>query len=255
MTEITQSSSGNDADDYAADDPTGRLRRYESKTQTALDVLALLTLWIVVVPPSDLIPSHPSVALALRLMLSAIYGVDMTIRTRLATRHWRYLRTHPVGVVAVIFPPVRVIFSLRLVTAMFRRGNLARFLAAASILLLNFALIVFFYERNASGANIRTLGQSMWWAVSTVSTVGYGDYYPVTAPGRIAATCIMAIAVLVIAVVTAHISSEFVDQTARRHAASTTIGPDDSQEPSLADLDRRLARIEALLTQATNAGG
>jgi voltage-gated potassium channel len=253
MIETTQSSRKNGTDVDAAD-PTGRLRQYMSKTQTALDVLALLTLWIVVVPPADLIPTHPNDALAFRVTLSVIYGIDMTIRARLATHHWRYLRTHPVDVVAVIVPPVRVIFSLRLVTSMFRRGNLARFLETASILVLNLALIVYFYERNAAGSNIHTFGQSMWWAVTTVSTVGYGDYSPVTVPGRIAATCIMAIAILVIAVVTAQVSSAFVEQATRHHAEPSTPDPDDPKEPSLADLDRRLARIEAFLSRATNGG-
>jgi voltage-gated potassium channel len=254
MTNSPQSANS-DATTDDPEDPTGRLDRYMGGSQSALDVLALLTLWIVVVPPGDIATTHAGyvVAFAVRVSLSIIYGIDMTIRARLARRHWRYVATHPIGAAAVIFPPIRVLFSIRLVGSMFRRGNLGRFMLTASILLLNGAVVVYFYERHATGANIRSLGQSLWWAVTTVSTVGYGDYYPVTVPGQIAATFIMAIAVLVLAVVTAQIASSFIDQAARR---ATDANPTAAVEPqvTLADLAQRLARIENLLATQPGRG-
>ena len=68
------------ADD--AEDPTGRLRQYMLKTQSGLDLLALLTLWIVVVPPGDLTTTHAGylAAILARVTLSVIYGIDITIR-------------------------------------------------------------------------------------------------------------------------------------------------------------------------------
>ncbi len=231
------------------DDPSGRLAAYMARTQTALDLIALLTLWLVVVPPGDFGTTHDAqnIALTVRLALSGLYGLDMTIRAVLAKRHFRYLGTHPLGLLAVAFPPVRLVFSLRLVRSLFRRGNLQRFLIAAAFLVLNGAIIVYFLERHAAGSNIHTLGESVWWSAVTVTTVGYGDYYPVTTGGQVAAAFIMAIGILTLAVVTAQVSSSFVDQAARRRAGAA------SQEPSidavtLADLAGRLARIEDLLT-------
>jgi Ion channel len=101
----------------------------------------------------------------------------MTIRSALARRHGRYLLTHPLGVVSVIFPPVRVLFSLRLVRSVFGAGNLHRFLLAASVLVINGAIIVYLYERHAPKSNIHTLGDSLWWSAVTVTTVGYGDFF------------------------------------------------------------------------------
>ena len=148
------------------DDPTGRLAAYLTRTQTALDILALLTLWIVIVPVADFGDERNlrDFGLSFRLLLSLTYGVDMAIRTRLAQRHWHYLRTHPLGVLAVIFPPVRVLFSLRLIRQLFQRGNLRRFLIAALLLMLNGALIVWLFERDVPDANIVTLGDSIWWS-------------------------------------------------------------------------------------------
>lgn len=66
------------------------------------------------------------------------------------------------------------------------------------IILGVFILIVFFggiavylAEHEHRGANITNLGDAFWWAIGTIATVGYGDYYPVTIPGRIIAVFIM----------------------------------------------------------------
>jgi len=160
------------------------------------------------------------------------------------------LITHPVGLAAVILPPVRVIFSLRLVRSIFRRGHLARFLLAASVLVLNGAIIVYLVERHAAHSNIHTLGESLWWSVTTVTTVGYGDYVPVTTAGRVTACFIMAIGLLTLAVLTAQVASSFVAQGASRPQR----GPqaDAAREVTLAELDRRLARIEELLAATTS---
>jgi hypothetical protein len=101
-------------------------------------VLALATLWLCVVPPRDFSTAHNArnIALTTRVAISAVYGIDLAIRSALARRHGHYLLTHPLASASVILPPVRVIFSLRLVRSMFRRGNLGRFLLAASVLVL-----------------------------------------------------------------------------------------------------------------------
>jgi voltage-gated potassium channel len=230
------------------DDPLGRLAAYQSRTQTPLDILALLTLWIVVVPPGDF-GSWSTEAVAARVTLSAVYAVDLYIRARLVRRPWHYVRTHWLSLVVVLVPPLRVVFSVRLIRSVFRRGHLERFLAVALLLVVNGAVAVYFYERHAVGSNIHTLGDSLWWAMVTVTTVGYGDYYPVTALGRIAALFIMATGILTLAVVTAQVASSFVDQGSRRRAAVTS-PRSESTEVSLAELAERLARIEELLSRS-----
>lgn len=225
----------------------GRMAEYEARTRDPLDLLALSTLWLVVVPPGDFGHRVTYVVLAFRVALSAVYGIDIAIRSALAPRHVHYALTHPVALISVLVPPVRVIFSIRLVRSVFRRGHLGRFLLAAAVFVLNGAIIVYLFERHAPGSNIHTLGDAVWWAFVTVTTVGYGDFYPVTTWGRITACFIMGTGLLTLAVVTAQVASSFVIQAPSRARPAP---PDQGarREVTLAELDERLARIERLLT-------
>jgi voltage-gated potassium channel len=236
---------GADADG-AVNDPE-RLAEYEARTREPLDLLALATLWLVVVPWWDYGHGAKYVVLAFRIALSVVYGIDLAIRSSLAPRHVRYALSHPIALASVLYPPVRVFFSIRLVRSMFRRGHLARFLTAAAVLVLNGAIIVYLFERHAPGSNIHTLRDAVWWSLVTVTTVGYGDFYPVTTGGRVTACFIMGTGLLTLAVVTAQVASSFVAQGPSRPRPA----PQDEaarREVTLAELDQRLARIEQLLT-------
>ena len=250
MNNIARPPRANGAGDSHADDLSGRLVAYEQRAQTPLDLLALATLWLTVVPPWYF--GHDVILWVIRAGLSVVYGADLTIRGRLAGRPVHYALTHPVALASVVLPPLRVIFSVRLVRSMFRRGHLERFLLAALVLVLNCAAIVYLFERHAPGSSIHTLGQSVWWALVTVTTVGYGDYTPVTVPGRITACIIMGTGLVTLAVITAQVASSFVAQgasPARRTPQPQAAPP----EMTLAELDRRLARIEQLLISATSS--
>ena len=252
MTDIAPRPGADTGGDPGMDASAGRLEAYQVKTQTALDLLALATLWFVVVPPWDYAPDVRGIAWAIRIALSVVYGIDLAIRSILARRPVHYVLANPLALASVLLPPVRVIFSLRLVRSMFQRGHLARFLLAATVLVLNGAIIVYLAERHAPHSNIHTLGQAVWWSLVTVTTVGYGDFYPVTLPGRITAGLIMITGLLTLAVVTAQVASGFVAQGPRR--AQRRPQPQAAPpEVTLAELDRRLARIEQLLTAASSS--
>ncbi len=247
--------------DDLLEDPTGRLARYTAATRTPLDLLALLTIWIVVVPPGDF-GRWSTAALVTRVAVSVVYAVDISLRTLLARRHVHYLLHHLVGVAAVAFPFIRVLFSLRLLHSIFRRGSLVRLLVAATVLVLDGAAIVYLFEHGARGANIHTFGEAVWWAMVTVTTVGYGDYTPVTVEGRIVAVFVMMVGLLTLAVVTAQVASTFVDQSRQQSAAGPDPdtdpdpGPDGSPDPGAGAADapalhRRIEQLEAALAANT----
>jgi voltage-gated potassium channel len=73
------------------------------------------------------------------------------------------------------------------------RGQYAAFitLMAAMIVLSICSALVLQFESHSAEANITTGGDALWWALVTITTVGYGDYYPVTAAGRITGFFVM----------------------------------------------------------------
>jgi voltage-gated potassium channel len=249
MNEIAQRLGRGFDDDPGLYDPSGRLAAYEARTRTPLDLLALLTLWLVLVPPWDFGHDVQDIWWTIRIGLSVVYGIDLAICSVLARRHVHYVFTHPLVLASVVFPPVRVIFSFRLVRSMFRRGHLVRFLVAAALLVLNGAILVYVLERHAPHSNIHTLGESVWFSLVTVTTVGYGDYTPVTPAGRVTACFIMATGLITLAVITAQVASSFVAQAPERSQRGR---PANAAPPdvTLAELDQRLARIEELLLTA-----
>jgi voltage-gated potassium channel len=94
------------------------------------------------------------------------------------------------------------------------------------------------------------IGRGMWWAVQTVTTVGYGDAVPNTVLGRLMGTVVMVTGIGFIAVVTAAVTASFVE-TARRRLGHR----DERLAAELAALDERLARIEELLTEREKQSG
>ena len=225
-----------------------------------LDLLALVSLWFIVVPPSVITAKNDAywVFLSLRVALSLVYATDITIRTYLAPHRIFYLRHNKLSVASVIFPFLRVLFSLRLLRSVFQRGSLGKFVLAATLMFLNLTIIVYLFERHAPGANIKSFGNAIWWAVVTVTTVGYGDYTPVTWQGRSAAVLLMFVGFAVLATITAQISSSFIDQAARARAKESgppaaTAGDGGDVGTQLAALTEQIARLEARLGGAAPA--
>jgi voltage-gated potassium channel len=76
-------------------------------------------------------------------------------------------------------------------------------------LVLDFgSMIMLHVEKGREGANIQTTQDAFWWALTTVTTVGYGDRFPVTAPGRFVAAMLMVAGITLFATFTAFLSSK-----------------------------------------------
>ena len=73
------------------------------------------------------------------------------------------------------------------------------------------ALAVLDVERNAPDANITSAGDALWWACTTVTTVGYGDRFPVTTQGRFIAVALMLVGIAVVGSLTAVIATWLIE--------------------------------------------
>jgi voltage-gated potassium channel len=97
--------------------------------------------------------------------------------------------------------------------------------------------------------NFSSIGSGLWWAVQTVTTVGYGDHVPTTVAGRLIASLVMLVGIGFLTVITAAITSTFVSRSSREQALSGA----GSSTPELREIAERLERIEAALTDRPSA--
>lgn len=203
-----------------------RVTRWTERTQTPLNVIALLTIWLSVTPITVMLDftSYREWWLVGRGLLSLLYALDIGTRAVLSKQPLRYVMAHPLSALVVLFPPLRLFFSIRLLRTMFSKGNLVQFLAVAVLLVLNGAVLVVIFEHSAPDASITSIPIALWWTACTVSTVGYGDYTPVTLGGRIVAVCIMLVGLTSVAVITAQIASSFMDQASSRRESEVEDG-------------------------------
>ena len=98
--------------------------------------------------------------------------------------------------------------------------------------------------------------RGMWWALQTVTTVGYGDVTPQDKIGRLVASVVMFEGIALLAIVTAAVTSSFVERAQRaRQAAEATAEKDEAArlDARFDDLDGRLDRVEAMLRTLTNS--
>ncbi|MFC9424949.1 potassium channel family protein [Streptomyces sp. NPDC056987] len=196
-----------------------RLRGWERRTELPLLVASPLFLacYAVRVLAEGPDPFWRNLALALSLLIWAAFVVDYGVRLVLSGEGARFVRTHWLDTVVVILPllrPLRIVNTYMAIQRRRDRPRLSlygRVMAYASITagLLTFAaaLAVYQQERGAPGATILTFGDSVWWACSAITTVGYGDVTPVTPLGRLYAVGLMMCGLALLGAVTGSFSS------------------------------------------------
>ena len=111
---------------------------------------------------------------------------------------------------------LRAFRSIRIIFEYFFKNKIkGAFTSAAlvGILMVIFCAIgILGVERDAPGGNIKTAEDALWWSFVTITTVGYGDLYPVTTAGRIIAAGLMTVGVALFGTFTAYVASWFVQQ-------------------------------------------
>lgn len=107
-------------------------------------------------------------------------------------------------------------------------------------------------ERGAVGANLTTYPRALWWSVETATTVGYGDFYPVTLWGRVVGAVVMVVGITTYGMVTAALATWFVGRETerRRHLARTAEqAAHRLSEDSVRELHERFDRLEQMLSR------
>lgn len=138
-----------------------------------------------------------------------------------------FLKHHLFDVAAVLLPFLRPLRLVRVISfgglviqkvAIGRQFAITLKVAIASIFIAYVAAVqVTISERNIEGSNIKNFGDGIWWAVTTVTTVGYGDRFPVSTEGRLLAVLLMIAGISLVGVITASVASWFVRMSQTNH--------------------------------------
>ena len=186
------------------------------------------------------------------LVIWAAFAVDLVITFVLDPNKRTFLKRQWLSVITVVLPMFRALRILRIFSGgawVSNKGNgiLTRSAVTAAVggtVLIVFigSLMVLNAERGAKGATITSFGESVWWSMETITTVGYGDAYPVTVPGRFFAVGIMLLGISVLGVVTASVSAALVKRT---NAGATQ----DQQQQALGELQTLIATVARLESQ------
>ena len=190
--------------------------KLERITEIPLMVLAFLMVPLLLAPIYwDLTPEGESLVVTLDVLIWAIFAVDLVLKTAIAPRRLAYLREHWLEVLVVLIPFARPLRIVRIIVYGSRayRGavRLARvdFLVAYAVgLVVLIAAIVTSVERGHE-SRLDSFPDALWWAVVTVTTVGYGDIVPVTEAGRARALVLMIGGVALFGALTANLASTF----------------------------------------------
>jgi voltage-gated potassium channel len=208
------------------------LERFSARIDPFMTLLALAWLPVLVVPFATQL--HGSVALAFAVIdyvIWAIFAAEYTIKLWLAVDRWTFVRHHllELAVVAVpILRPLRLarLFrivrigrvllvlggSLRRTRALFAHHGLQFVLLVVAIIIFAGGGLELAFEHHAHGTTIHNYADALWWAMVTVTTVGYGDKIPTTGSGKWVAVALMLTGIGLVGVLTATIASFFVQQ-------------------------------------------
>lgn len=183
--------------------------------------------WPVLNPRLD--PDLGTVLTRLSWGIWGAFAADLVIRLVLAEDRRRYALRHWYDVALVALPllrPLRLLRLLALLRILDRSaasnlaGRVLVYVSGAAAVAVGLgALAVLDAERDAEGANLTTFGDALWWASTTVTTVGYGDRFPVTLEGRLVAVVLMLVGIGLVGAVTAAVATWILGRVAEERAA------------------------------------
>jgi voltage-gated potassium channel len=239
------------------------LERFERATELPLLILALAMIPLLLAPVVvDLSDTGEAAIITFDWFIWAAFALEYVIRLALTEQRGRFVRREWPDLLIIVLPflrPLRIMRSARALRLL-RLARLAAFLTVVTregrrlltrhklhyallttgVMVVGCALLVHAVEEG-HGGSIDSVGDALWWSITTVTTVGYGDTFPVTPAGRGVAAVLMATGIALFGVLTANLAALLVDE-----------GASESDEDGTS-IAARLDRIEAQLTALTSA--
>ena len=170
--------------------------------------------------------AHPggvvgTIAEILQRVTWVAFAVDYVVRIAIAENRWRWFWRHllDLAIVALpVFRPLRLMRFFTIIALIQRntesmlRGRVAIYTIGATALTVFVAALAVYDEEKGSNGPISSFGDAVWWSFETITTVGYGDFVPVTWLGRFFAVLIMIMGISVFGIVSAGLAATVVKQ-------------------------------------------
>jgi voltage-gated potassium channel len=148
------------------------------------------------------------------------FALDLIYGILKAESKKEYLKRHPLELASVLLPFLRPLRLMRVISfgslalqkvAIGRQFAITVKVGISAVFISYIAAIqITISERTVEGSNIKNFSDGLWWAVTTVTTVGYGDRYPTTTEGRFLAVLLMITGISLVGVITASVAAWFV---------------------------------------------
>lgn len=222
-----------------------RIARWEKAAEWPLTIAAILFLAAyatqILARPGGLLSALCELVL---WVTWAVFLVDYVIRLTLAEHRWRWFYRHLLDLAIVVLPMLRPLRLMRFFTVLailgrgtgtMLRGRVVLYTVGATVLTVFIAALAVLDAERGVG-NIKTFGDAIWWAFVTITTVGYGDFYPVTFAGRFVAVGLMVGGLALIGVVTATLASWIVERVSDQSAAQANVASERQVEELRAEL-------------------
>ena len=169
---------------------------------------------------SDISPSQQNYIDLVQWICWLAFALDLAFGIISAESKKSYLKHHPLEIASVLLPFLRPLRLMRVISfgglaiqkvAIGRQFAITLKVVLTSIFVAYIAAVqITITERSVEGSNIKNFADGLWWATTTVTTVGYGDRYPTTSEGRFLAVLLMIVGISLIGVITASVAAWFV---------------------------------------------
>ena len=248
--------------------------RIEQHTRIPMALLGVAWLvFAIMALNSDVNGSASTFVVGSLFALWVILLVEYLVRLIVTPDRRGYLKRRWVEPATVIVPPLqscRIVGMEKMclllregelrVEAILRHHSLFRVLIAVAGTIFLGAWLVLLFEERTKGGNIHDYPDALWWAIVTVTTVGYGDRFPTTEGGRVVAVILMLVGIGLIGVLTATVASVFIKEHTDANREEYKKGHEDLGQQlfvisnRLADVERRLGATPAEIADIDAAG-
>lgn len=240
-----------DAETEARDEP--RLSEWESRAEWPL--IGTAVVFLIAYSWQVLQISAPAwlanVLEALIWITWIVFAVEYAVRLLLARRKWRFLKRNVFDLLTVLLPllrPLRAVRLLIVVRVLNRRvrgslrGKVGVYVSSLTALVgYCAALAVYDAERAAPDSNIQSFPDALWWVLTTLTTVGYGDHYPTTWEGKLVAAALMVGGIALLGTMTGMIATWFLERFQ---------GAEESMQAETDSLRREIERLREVIAAA-----